>query len=336
MKPSPRVSVLLPVRDAALTLGECLRSLRTQTLADHEVVAVDDGSTDDSLALLRAAAGQDPRVRVFSTEPRGIVSALNRALLAARAPFVARMDADDVAHEERLGRQWERFFREPGLDVLGTRVSANGLGSNRGMLDYVAWSNALLTHDDIVRDLYVESPLVHPTVMMRRSRLAALSGFRSFDGPEDYDLWLRARRAGWRFGKLPEELLFWRDSPGRLTRREGRYAPDRFLARKIQDLEERDLLAGGVVVWGAGPIGKAWSRGLQARGHAVAAFVEVDARKVGQRIHGAPVIAVDGVAATVGSRLHLAAVGQRAARERIRAFGARHGLRDGHDLLAVA
>jgi len=314
MKPSPRVSVLLPVRDAAVTLGECLLSLRTQTLADHEVVAVDDGSTDDSLALLRAAAGQDPRVRVIATGPRGIVSALNVALLAARAPYVARMDADDVAHEERLGRQWERLFREPGLDVLGTRVSANGLDSNRGMLDYVAWSNALVTHDDIVRDLYVESPLIHPTVMMRRSRLAA----------------------GWRFGNLPDELLFWRDSPGRLTRREGRYAPDRFLARKIEDLEERDLLAGGVVVWGAGPIGKAWSRGLLARGHAVAAFVEVDARKVGQRIHGAPVIGVDGVAATVGSRLHLAAVGRSAARQRIRAFGARHGLRDGHDLLAVA
>jgi glycosyltransferase involved in cell wall biosynthesis len=332
---TPRVSVLLPVRDALTTLPECLSSLRDQTLADHEVIAVDDGSVDGSREWLREAAVRDPRLTVIGTAPRGIAAALNAALEAAQAPFVARMDADDVARPERLLRQWERLARDPGPTVLATQVTVNELPANQGMRDYVAWSNALLRHDHIVRDLYVESPLVHPTVMMRRDALVALGGLRDFDGPEDYDLWLRAERAGFRFEKLAEPLLFWRDRPERLTRREGRYAPARFRARKIAELTSRGLLREGVVIWGAGPVGKAWLRDLQEAGQRVDAMVEVDPRKIGQRIHGVPVVGLGGLGRPQG-HLHLAAVGQAAARARIREEAARLGLRDGHELLAVA
>jgi glycosyltransferase involved in cell wall biosynthesis len=332
---SPRVSVLLPVRDAQETLPECLGSLRDQTLADHEVVAVDDGSGDGSLECLREAARRDPRLTVVATGPRGIAPALNAALAAARAPLVARMDADDVARPERLFRQWEWLSRDPRPTVLATQVTVNELPANQGMRDYVAWSNALLRHDDIVRDLYVESPLVHPTVMMRRDDLVGLDGFRDFDGPEDYDLWLRAARAGFRFEKVPEPLLFWRDRPERLTRREGRYAPARFRARKLAELIDRGLLRDGVVIWGAGPVGKAWLRDLQEAGQRVEALVEVDPRKIGQRIHGVAVIGLGALRKPLG-RLHLAAVGQARARARIREEAARLGLRDGRELLAVA
>ncbi|HET8644452.1 MAG TPA: glycosyltransferase, partial [Vicinamibacteria bacterium] len=85
----PRVSVLLPVRDARATLGVALRSLRRQTLEDHEVVAVDDGSADGSGLLLDRAAARDPRLVVLHTPPRGLVPALNTALAAARAPLLA-------------------------------------------------------------------------------------------------------------------------------------------------------------------------------------------------------------------------------------------------------
>src|SRR5258708_21982741 len=103
----PRVTVLLPVRDSLPTLADCLRSLTAQTLEDHEVVAVDDGSRDGSAELLEAYARTDPRLRVVRTEARGLVPALNTALGEARAPLVARMDADDLAHRERLPRPAE-------------------------------------------------------------------------------------------------------------------------------------------------------------------------------------------------------------------------------------
>jgi len=204
------------------------------------------------------------------------------------------------------------------------------------MSTYVDWLNQLLDHASMARDRFVESPLVHPTVAMRRERLVALGGWREFSGPEDYDLWLRAFDAGLRFAKLPEVLLRWRDRPRRLTRTDPRYAPERFLALKLAALR-RGPLAGDrpAVVWGAGPVGKAWARALLAAGNPVAAFVEVDPRKIGERIHGAPVIPVAD-APTVRGALHLGAVGQRGARERIRTEAARLGLAEGTDLFPVA
>jgi hypothetical protein len=171
---------------------------------------------------------------------------------------------------------------------------------------------------------------------MRRAALEGLGGWREFDGPEDYDLWLRAFAAGLRFAKLGEVLLDWSDSPGRLTRTDPRYAPVRFLALKLTALA-RGPLAGGrpAVVWGAGPVGKAWSRALRAAGHEVRAFVEVNPRKLGARLYGAPVVTVDGAGELRGP-LHLAAVGQPGARERIRAEAARLGLVEGVDFVAVA
>jgi glycosyltransferase involved in cell wall biosynthesis len=335
----PRVSVLLPVRDAAATLGSCLDSLAAQTLADHEIVAVDDGSRDGTEALLLARAGADSRVRVRRTPPLGLVSALNLALAEARAPLVARMDADDLAGSERLRLQAERLEGEASVDVLGCRVALGaspGAPAGEGMRAYVVWQNALLDHEAMARDRFVESPLVHPSVAMRTEALRRLGGWRDFGGPEDYELWLRAFDAGLRFAKLTETLVEWRDSPGRLTRTDPRYAPERFLAVKLEALA-RGPLAGrrAVVVWGAGPIGKAWSRALHAAGHEILAFVEVDPGKLGTRIHGVPVVAVAAAGRLCGP-LHLAAVGQKGARERIRAEAARLGLREGTDLVAVA
>jgi glycosyltransferase involved in cell wall biosynthesis len=331
------VSVLLPARDAADTLPECLDSLAAQSLRDHEVVAVDDGSADGTASVLAAAARRDPRLRHLRTPPRGIVAALETALGAARAPLVARMDADDVAHPDRLARQARRLAEDARTDVLGSRVRLFGGGMpGGGMAAYVDWLNGLLDHDAIVRDLFVESPLVHPSVMMRTADLRALGGYRAFDGPEDYDLWLRAHARGLRFGKDPEVLLHWRDGRGRLTRRDPRYAPARFQEVKLAALERGPLRGGRpVVVWGAGPVGKGWARALFARGHRVAAFVEVDPRKLGRVVHGAPVVPVAGGARYPGA-LHLAAVGRPGARERIRAAAAHLGLADGRDLVAVA
>jgi len=271
---------------------------------------------------------------VVRTPARGLVAALNTALGRARAPLLARMDADDVCHPDRFALQVRGLEDDPRCAILGCGVEASHAGS--GLRGYVAWLNSLVTHEDIVRDLLVESPLAHPSVLMRAEVLRELGGYRAFDGPEDYDLWLRAHARGWRFGKRREVLLDWRDGPARLTRADPRYAPDRFRDLKMDALERGPLRASrAVVVWGAGPVGKGWARALRARGHAVAAFVEVDRRKIGQRIHGARVVDVAGAAALAG-HLHLAAVGRPGARARIRAVARELGLREGDDLIAVA
>jgi glycosyltransferase involved in cell wall biosynthesis len=335
---NPKVSVLLPVRDAAETLPASLQSLLSQTFDDFEVVAVDDGSQDASGDILRSAAQADHRIRVLTSQDRGLVAALNLAFGEARSDLIARMDADDIAHPTRLARQHARLVADESLDILGSRVlcaGAPGL-ANAGMQAYVTWTNRLLTHEDIVGDLWIDSPLVHPSVMLRRSTLLALGGWRDFDGPEDYDLWLRAYSAGRRFGKLAETLLTWRDSSGRLTRTDPRYAALRFIRLKIERLRDRLLPPGReVAIWGAGPIGKALARELKAQGHALAAFVEVDPRKLGNRVWGAPVITIEQATELRGA-LHLAAVGQPGARERIRAELKYRGLVEGTNAVVVA
>jgi hypothetical protein len=248
------------------------------------------------------------------------------------------MDADDVAHIDRLAIQAARLETDAGTDILGCRVRLVGgpASGNAGMQAYVAWQNSLIDHDAIVRDIWVESPLAHPSVMTRTQVLRALGGYREIDGPEDYDLWLRAHAAGRRFAKTPETLLDWRDRPDRLTRTDPRYSPDRFLALKVEALLTGPLREDRpIVVWGAGPVGKAWARTLAARGRPVAAFVEVDPRKIGQRIREAPVVGVSDVTPRTGA-LHLAAVGDASARGRIRLEASRLGLVDGRDLIAVA
>src|SRR5262245_35550856 len=122
MSPSPRVSVLLPVRDAAPWLAASLQSLMRQTEAEFEVVAIDDGSVDGSGEILDQVARQNRRVVVRHTPRQGLPAALNLALSLARAPWIARQDADDISHRRRFAHQLAYLDSHPGVDVVGTRL----------------------------------------------------------------------------------------------------------------------------------------------------------------------------------------------------------------------
>ena len=194
-----RVSVLFPCRDAAAHLPEAIASIRDQTFEAYEVLAVDDGSTDLTRQLLHAWADEDPRVRLLRTPRRGLVPALASALAAARCALVARMDADDVAEPDRLAQQVALLDRDPSVAACGTGVEYFPPEHVRnGAMRYQAWLNSLCTPEDIARDVFVECPLAHPTLMIRRSVLLAVGGYRELDWPEDYDLVLRVWAAGHR------------------------------------------------------------------------------------------------------------------------------------------
>jgi len=331
----PRVSVLLPCRDAAATLAEAVMSLETQTCTDFEVVAVNDGSLDDTAAVLDEWAARDSRVRVVHQARWGLVPALEAACAVATGELLARMDADDVAHADRLARQVALLDAEPELAACGTLVRYVPRATLRnGALRYEAWINALVTPTDIERELFVECPIPHPTLMVRRGILAAVGGYRDQGWPEDYDLVLRLWAGGHRMGKVNAVLLDWRDSPGRLSRRDRRYDENAFRRCKVHFLGRR-IGRRDVVVWGAGPVGKAFARALQSAGHSVVAFVDLDPRKIDQEIHGAPVIAPDDVA-RFRRAFCVGAVGSEGAREEIRAMLSALGWREPEEWCAVA
>lgn len=334
---APRLSVLLPCRDVARFLPAALDSLAQQSFGDFEVLAVDDGSTDETRALLHERAARDPRVRVIATPPTGIAAALARGLAEARGEFIARMDGDDIAHPDRFARQLERFDAEPELAACGTQVRYIPPESVRdGARRYERWINSLLTHDEIARDVFVECPLPHPTLMIRRAALERVGGYTDPPWPEDYELVLRLWAGGLRLGKVPEVLLEWREREDRLSRTDPRYGEAAFRRCKVTWLR-RTLLRDytDVVVWGAGPVGKSFARELQRQGVHVRAFIDIDPRKIGQCIHGATVLPRERIDACEGAFI-VAAVGSDAARADIRAELDAAGRTELRDYAAVA
>lgn len=331
----------MPCFNAAATLDEAVDSVLRQTLRSLEVVAVDDGSADGTPEKLAAWAGRDARVRVVRQEHAGLIAALNAGLAACRGPLIARMDADDWSHPERLSRQAALLEAEPNLALAGCRVRSLAEGEMReGFRAYLEWLNGLTSPEEIARQIFVESPLPHPSVMIRREWLERAGGYQDHGWPEDYDLWLRMHLLGARFAKVPEMLLAWRDSPGRLTRLDPRYSVENFLRAKAHYLAAgplRDRRA--VILWGAGQMGRRLSKHLLREGAPLAAFVDIDPAKIGGRKRGLPVIAPDGLEALWRASPHpvlLAAVGARGARALIREQLGGLGLREGEDWWAVA
>ena len=266
----PAISVLLPVRNAGAWLEPSLRSLWRQTFRDFEVVAVDDGSTDASALALERMGEQEPRLRVIRGPHRGLPAALNIGLAAARSPLIARHDADDVSHRRRFELQHAALEQEPSLTVLGTRLRIFPFGEGWvGMRRWATWHNTLLTHDEIARDVLVDSPLAHATAMIRRPALDAVGGWAERGWPEDVDLWLRLLDRGGRFAKLPRTLYAWRQHVTSATR-DPRYRQDRFDALRLDALRS-GLLARdrAVTVVGVGRGLRRWCHLLESEGRPV-------------------------------------------------------------------
>ena len=331
----PHVSILLPVRNEEELLPAALASLERQTLIQWELVAVDDGSSDATPAILAAAAGRDRRIRVLTTPGRGLVDALNSGLAMCRSPLIARMDGDDICHPRRLQSQQEFLAANPDVGLLACNFRHfPRQGLRVGMLSYEKWQNSLDTHEAVLRDLFVESPFVHPSVMFRKADVERAGGYRDMGWAEDYDLWLRLAAAGTRFARLPATLFFWRDRPGRATRTHACYSQEAFRACKLHHLRE-GFLAGvtEVILAGAGVEGRRWRGILDRAGIRVSLWVDVDLRKIGRMLHGAPVVSPEEVA--LGGRKMLITVGTRGARDGIRRWAGRIGLKEGGDFVCV-
>jgi len=336
---APLVSVLLPVRDGLPHLPVAIRSLARQTETRYEVVAVNDGSGDGSAEVLDSWANADPRVRILHRPAEGLVAALNAGLAECRAPVVARMDADDACHPRRLERQLAALDAEPDLGVASCLVRC--VPRSRiagGFRAYERWLDGLADPDAIARERFVDAPVVHPSVAVRRAILERHGGWRDLGWAEDHDLWLRLLEAGVRFRKVPEVLYFWRDRPDRLTRTDGRYSKRRFLELKARFLVRGPLSdAGRVVVWGAGPTGRDLARALAAEGVPADAFVDIDPAKVGRVVRDSPVLGPEDLPAMLGgTTVVLAAVASRGARELIRARLLGLGLEEGRGFWCVA
>jgi glycosyltransferase involved in cell wall biosynthesis len=207
----PAVSVLLPVHNGERFLREAVDSVLGQTLTEIEVLVVDDGSTDGTATQL--AAYRDERLRVVHQAHAGLVSALELATREARAPLLARMDADDVSLPERLERQAGFLKANPSVGLVGCGVEVIDETGRAESAVLLPSADA-----DLRRRLLLRNPLTHGSVVLRREALAEAGGYQAgYGANEDYDLWRRIARR-WELAAVSEVLYHYRRHGAAVTR----------------------------------------------------------------------------------------------------------------------
>ncbi|MEM9324376.1 MAG: glycosyltransferase family 2 protein [Bacteroidota bacterium] len=329
----PAISVILPFFNADQTLERAIGSILSQTFEDFELLLVDDGSTDASAAI----AGKflhDRRVRLIRINHKGVVDASSAGLDQSYAPFIARMDADDVSHPARLEHQKEYLEKHPHVGVVGSMVRYVGPAENAGFRAFVQWNNSVISLQDIYWQQFVEMPIVNPSLMYRRSVIQALGWYKNGDFPEDYELVLRYLEADIRFEKVPETLLDWYDTPTRLTRTDAKYSTKSFFQIKSQYLA-RWLVKNNpyhpcVWIWGGGKLSRKRSDLLIDLGIEVRGYIDVKVRTLDR-----PCVRFDQLPDSP-DRFILSYVGNRGKREEISMFLRQRGYKEGRDFLSAS
>jgi len=288
----PQVSVLLPCFNAEATIEEALSSLAGQSYQDFEVICVDDGSTDRTASILEKWSNKDSRFVLVNKDHQGVIQASNTGLTLCKSSIIVRMDADDRCHPDRIKLQREFLLDNPQVTVVGSLV--DGFPPERvgeGFELYYEWLNSLVNHEDISREIFVESPIANPSAAFRKSWIDQAGGYQDHGWPEDYDLWLRLYLTGARFAKIPQVLLDWREHPERLTHTDSRYSLENFLRAKAHYLAKGPARGrDGVFIWGAGMTGRRISKHLVREGLHLTAFIDVDPKKIGSTRRGKPII----------------------------------------------
>ncbi|MDB5294888.1 MAG: glycosyl transferase family 2 [Phycisphaerales bacterium] len=232
----PRVSVLMPVYNAGRYVRATVESLLAQTFADFELIAIDDGSKDDSAAVVREMAATDARIRFTSRENRGVVRTRNELADLARGEFMAVNDADDLSMPDRLAKQVAYLDAHPECVMVGSRVMVMDPYSSP-----VAESAHKLGHEEIDAELLAGSgwALVQSAVMMRSEAVRKIGGYRGAEHnlSEDHDIFIRLAEVG-RIANLPEPLVWYRRHATSLTHTLYQSTKSRHEAVKRQIIEE--------------------------------------------------------------------------------------------------
>jgi glycosyltransferase involved in cell wall biosynthesis len=203
----PAISVLMSAYNSERYVRQAVESILNQTFRDFELILIDDGSKDASPAILKALADRDSRIRLIARENKGLTRTLNEAFSLARAPLVARMDADDVSMPERFAKQVAYLSAHSECVCVGSRVDLiDPLGS------VFRTSDHKLAHQEIDAGLLkgIGWSIVHPVAMMRRDAIEKVGGYREqFETSQDLDLFLRLGEIG-KLANLPDVLLQYR------------------------------------------------------------------------------------------------------------------------------
>jgi len=335
----PDISILLPVRQWRDTTLASVVSVLNQTCDSVEVLII--GQHD--VHTLKQRLPVDNRLRFIARDKPGIVSALNTGLANARAPYIARMDDDDIAHAQRFQTQLAYLREYPEIDLCATRIRfidqfGNSDNIGLGNLEYGRWLNSLTTATQIRHACFVESPLPHPTLLAHRDVWNRLGGYRDLDGPEDYDLILRAMLHKMNMGKPEQVLLDWREHAQRLTYTDSRYRREAFTQRRVwAAVQSRSGLGldKGRSVWlcGTGRNARYWFDGLAKAGVTIRGFVDIRRDGPQRYKRGLPVTNYEELPDKRGDSLIITAITQPSGRAQLLSYFQMHDWQSGKDYI---
>jgi glycosyltransferase involved in cell wall biosynthesis len=331
----PEISVILPFYNAQLTISRAIESIIDQTIASWELLLVDNGSTDKSSAIACLFAKSDARIRILEAKQRGVVFAFNTGLRHASGTYIARMDADDFCHPNRLEKQLDYLQKNSEVAAVSSQVQYCARVPQEGMQDYVTWVNSLTTPKQIKNNRFVELPVINPSLTFRRTDLDKWGSYIAGNFPEDYELVLRWLAQGAVFSKVDNLVLDWHDSAQRLTRTDARYSTEAFFRIKTiflaEWLQKHNPFHPDVVVWGAGRKTRQRARLLETEGVSITAYIDIVPNKTKEH----PCIYYQDIAPP-GQYFILSYVSNRGQRTKIRDFLLTKGYQEAVDFLLVA
>ena len=248
---TPKVSIIMPVKNVAEYIEDCIHSIRSQSFTDWELIIVNDHSTDATQAVLNASSLQDSRIQLYINEGKGIIPALQLAFSHARAPFVSRFDGDDIMPDNRLDLMVNALASSTEKTIVTGKVKYfSNQPISKGYQVYEAWLNERIDQKDYWQWAFRECVIASPNWIMRKNELSAIGGFNDLTYPEDYNLVLHWYKHGFLIKGLDEVTLHWREHTARTSRNSDHYNQEHFFRLKVQHFVRHELGDSRLVLWG--------------------------------------------------------------------------------------
>ncbi|MFT6166381.1 MAG: glycosyltransferase involved in cell wall biosynthesis [Vicingaceae bacterium] len=325
------ISIIMPVKNAGLYLEDCIISIQSQTESNWELIAVNDGSEDNSEDILNWFSAVDERIQYIKNKGSGIIDALKCGYAISHGDMIHRMDADDLMVPEKLSLLKEKLLSVGKGNIATGKVkyfAAEGI--NDGYLNYQNWLNDLCNTDSHWRELFKECVIASPNWLMFRTDFEKCGGFNSEIYPEDYDLVFRMYQAGLKVTAVDAVTHLWRDHQERSSRNDDNYAAYTFFEIKLRYFlslkydSNRPLM-----VWGAGKKGKDLAKKLQAE-NIPFTWVSNNPKKHGKEIYDQLMESFESIA-TKDSPQIVITVALKSAKSEIMGFLEKLHLKEGQD-----
>ena len=207
MDRKPKITVIMSVFNGSKFLAESIQSILDQTFKEFEFIIINDGSTDNSLDIIRSFESADSRIKVISKLNEGLAKSLNTAISISKGEYIARMDADDISYKNRLEKQYEFMQKNKSIDLCGCSMDIiDELGNVTS--EKIQTSN----NHEILKKRFFQSPILHITFFGKKLFFLKNNGYREeFKYAQDYDLVMRGIDAGAKICNIKHKLVQYRD-----------------------------------------------------------------------------------------------------------------------------